>query len=65
MLIDSYSLIPGPLTPVFLACSTNAGEGLVKLVMCSDIGGRGEEWHILSVQLWGGFQDPRNVDKTA
>ena len=31
---------PGLLMPVFVTCSTNAGEGLVKLVMCSDIGGR-------------------------
>jgi len=28
---------PGLLTAVFVACSTSAGEGLVKLVMCSDL----------------------------
>jgi len=31
---------PGLLTPLFVACSTNAGEGLVRLIMCSDIPGR-------------------------
>ena len=31
---------PGLLTPAFVACSTNAWEGLVKLVMCNDVGGR-------------------------
>ena len=28
---------PGLLTPAFAACSTNAGEGLVKLITCNDI----------------------------
>ena len=37
---------PGLLTPAFVTCSTNAGEGLVKLVTCSDVGGRMEEWHV-------------------
>jgi len=31
---------PGLLTPAFVACSTNAGEGLVKLITCSDVPGR-------------------------
>ena len=30
---------PGLLTPAFVARSTNAGEGLVKLIMCNDIPG--------------------------
>jgi len=30
---------PGLLTPVFVDCSTNAGEGRVKLVTCSDMCG--------------------------
>ena len=46
---------PGLLTPVFVACSTNVGEGLVKLVTCSDVHGCVEEWHILSVQLRDDF----------
>ena len=33
-------------TPVFVACSTYAGEGLVKLIICSDVPGRVEEWPI-------------------
>ena len=33
----------GLLTPAFVACSTNAGEGLVKLNSCNDIPGRVEE----------------------
>jgi len=37
--------------PVFVACSTTAGEGLVTLIMCNDISGCVEEWHIPSVQL--------------
>jgi len=43
----SLASYPGLLTPVFVTCSTNAGEGLVKLIMCNDIPGRVEEWHIL------------------
>ena len=35
--ITSY---PGLLTPAFVACSTNTGEGLVKLFTCNDIPGR-------------------------
>ena len=30
---------PGHLTPVFVACSTNKGEALAKLVTCSDLRG--------------------------
>jgi len=42
----------GLLTPASVACSTNVGRGLVKLIACSDIPGCWvEEWHILSVQL--------------
>ena len=33
------ALYPGLLTPVFVACSTNAREGLVKLITCSDVPG--------------------------
>jgi len=32
--------------PAFVACSTNAGEGLIKLITCNDVTGRVEEWHI-------------------
>ena len=54
---------PGLLTPAFVTCSINMGEGLVKL---SDdvVPGRVEEWHIPSVQLESGFLNPRNVAKT-
>jgi len=31
----------GLLTPVFVACCTNAGEGLVKLIMCNDVWQKG------------------------
>jgi len=34
-----HVVYPGLLTPVFVACSTNAWEGLVKLVTCSDVPG--------------------------
>ena len=30
---------PGLLTPAFVACSTNAEEGLLKRVTCSDVNG--------------------------
>ena len=47
ILIAKY---PGLLTPAFVTCSTNVGEGLVKLIhvqWCTWIlGGREEEWHI-------------------
>ena len=51
---------PGLLIPAIVACSTNTGEGLVTLAMCSDVHGRWMDvwrsmWHILSVQLWGAF----------
>ena len=42
---------PGLLTPESVACSIEAGEGLVKLSQCNDVPGRVEEWHIPSVQL--------------
>jgi len=41
--VASYS---GLLTPVFVACSANMEEGLVKVIMCYDVPGRVEEWHI-------------------
>jgi len=47
MYLASY---PGLLTPAFVTCSTNAGEGLVKLSMWYDVPGSVEEWHIPSVQ---------------
>ena len=31
--------LPGLLTPVFVACCTNTGEGLVNLITCSDVSG--------------------------
>ena len=37
---------PGLLTLAFVACSTNVGEGLVKLITCNDRPGCVEEWHI-------------------
>ena len=45
------AMLPGPSsfipTPVFVACSTNVGEGPVKLShVCNGIPGRVEEWHI-------------------
>ena len=42
---------PGLLTPAFVACGTNVGEGLVIPVTCCNIRGRwvdGPEWHIPS-----------------
>ena len=30
---------PGLSTPVFVACSDNMGEGLVKLIACTDVPG--------------------------
>jgi len=44
-------MYPVRLTPVFVACSTNVGEGLVILIMFNDVPGHVEEWHIPSVQL--------------
>jgi len=34
MTVASY---PGLLTPEFVTCSTNMGEGLVKLITCNDV----------------------------
>ena len=34
---NHLALLPGLLTPVFVAHSTNAGEGPVKLITCNDI----------------------------
>jgi len=38
---EHLTLYPGLLIPVFVACSTNAGEGLVKLMMYLDMGRSG------------------------
>jgi len=32
-------LYPGLLTPAFVTCITNTGEGLVKLITCCDVPG--------------------------
>jgi len=42
----TLALYPGLLNLAFVACSTNVGEGLVKLITCNDLPGRVEEWHI-------------------
>ena len=34
---QSVASYPGLLTPAFVTCSTNVGEGLVKLIVCCDI----------------------------
>jgi len=47
------SLVPGLLAPAFVACSTNAGEGLpgkTESRAVTYLDGRVEEWHIPSVQ---------------
>ena len=36
---------------VFIACSTNEGESLVKLITSDVVPGRVKEWHTPSVQL--------------
>jgi len=33
------ALCPGLFTPAFVACSTNVGEVLVKLITCKDVPG--------------------------
>jgi len=36
---------PGLLTPVFVTCSTNMGEGLLGLITCNDVPGHwGDMW---------------------
>ena len=52
------SLVPRPSNPSVVACSTNAGEGLVKLVMCSDVGG-----HRVDVWRRGTFVDKPQVSE--
>ena len=42
----SLASYPGLLTPAFVAYSTNSGEGLAKLIMCNDVPGHVEKWHI-------------------
>jgi len=32
-----FASYPGLLTPEFVTCNFNTGEGLVKLVLCSDV----------------------------
>ena len=50
---DSYlALYPGLLTSVFVAYSTNVGEGLVKLITCSDVPG-----HLVDVWRSGTFPE--------
>ena len=56
---------PGLLTPVFVACDTNAEEGLVKLsraVTYLDVWRSGT--NSISVQLLSSFLNSRNVAKT-
>ena len=48
LILASY---PGLLAPAFVACSTNAGEGLVKLSQWYDVPGRVDESH----QVWHQF----------
>ena len=36
---EKLASYPSLLTPAFIACSTNVGEGLVKLITCSDVPG--------------------------
>jgi len=38
------SLVPRPSHPVFVTCSTTTGEGLVKLITCTDHGQREDIW---------------------
>jgi len=39
MSTSDVALYPGLFTPAFVTCSTDAGEGLVKLITCSDVPG--------------------------
>jgi len=58
---DNYlASYPGLLTPVFVACSSNAREGLVKLIMCNDI-------HGCWVDVWrsGTFPEKQQVSECA
>lgn len=57
--ITSY---PGLLPPVVVACSTNTGEDLVKLIMCSDV--LGVEWTCVTFLLYS-FLSLKNITKTA
>jgi len=49
MLINLASY-PGLLDPVVIACITNAGEGLLKLITCNDV-----PWHWVNVWRSGTF----------
>jgi len=41
----SLASYPGLLTPVFVTCSTNMGEGLLELITCNDVPGHlGDMW---------------------
>ena len=54
-LILGVASYPGLFISMFVACNTNAGEFLVKLIASSDVPGCWvdvEKWHIPSVQLY-------------
>ena len=57
--IASY---PGFFSPGFVTCSTNTGEDLVKLIMCSDV--LGVEWTCVTFLLYS-FLSLKNITKTA
>ena len=59
-LVASY---PGLLTPAFVACGTNTGGGLVKLITCNDVRETCGGGHIPSVQLKSALWNSRNVAK--
>ena len=58
----TLALYPGLLTPMFVACSTIVEEGLVKLIVCSDVPGRwfgcAEEWIHSFCTAVGRLSDP-------
>ena len=58
--LTTLASYPGLLTAVFVACSTSTVEGLVKVIMCSDVpGGHVEEWHLVSFcTTLGWFSEP-------
>jgi len=62
---SEVTLYPGLLTPAFVACSTNVGEGLVKLITCNDIPGLVEEWHLpgKTASKWVRYQHTQTVER--
>jgi len=54
---------PGFLTPVFVTCSTEAGEGLVKLITCNDVPGCVEEQQISFCTAVKRLSELKNVAK--